>query len=71
MKKKIILPLALLAALAALAIPALASLHSHEMEPREGNGTVCIICKGTGRSSGGTGPFKCSACNGTGWNGSY
>ena len=69
MKKKIILALGLAAAVAAIAVPALAGFHSHE--PREGNGVVCRLCNGTGRSSGGTGPFQCSWCKGTGFNSGY
>lgn len=69
MKKNIILALGLAAAIAALAVPALAGFHSHE--PSEGNGTVCRLCQGTGRSNGGQGPFQCPWCKGSGWNGGY
>ena len=73
MKKKIILALGLAAAVAAVAVPAFAGFHSHE--PREGNGVVCSLCKGTGRSPGpqgpGTGIYQCSWCKGTGFSSGY
>lgn len=69
MTKKIILALALATAIAAIAVPSFASWNAHEQ--KEHNGTTCIFCKGTGRSSGGQGPYKCQQCGGTGWNYSY
>lgn len=73
MIKKIIIALVLVASVAAIAAPTFAALHSHK-EDTQGN-SVCIFCAGTGRSFGsggkGTGNYKCTQCNGTGFLGSY
>lgn len=72
MKKKIAVMAIALGALA-VALPTLASLHSDHAQ-KEGN-QVCTFCDGSGRNWGpqgkGTGQFRCSYCNGTGFKGSY
>lgn len=68
MTKKIIIALVLAVAVAAIALPSFAS-HSHEAN-KEGN-IMCSLCKGTGLSNGGQGPFRCNWCNGTGFRGGY
>ena len=72
MKKGVILAIV---AVAAAAAPALAgAFHNHRHEQGVNN-TVCIQCGGTGRSWGpggkGTGMFRCNACKGSGFYGSY
>lgn len=74
MKSIVLASVAIAIGMATLTASALAA-HSHRHEQGSVDNFVCNFCNGTGRSNGpngkGTGPFKCFACKGTGWNGSY
>ncbi len=70
MKSIVLVSIAIAIGLVALTGSAVAT-HGHKHEQGSVGNLVCNLCKGTGRSNNGTGPFKCPWCKGSGFNGSY